>query len=109
MRLPRADAAMYFSAKDFPQGSTTDITFADEGEIVEKEYDGEKKSVFEIGIKAEDAPNAEKMSISSRLRNDLIDLLGEDTAKWINQTITLVVVSYPTGNGFVLQKAKKKK
>jgi hypothetical protein len=60
------------------------VKFIDEGEYVEKEFQGKKKQGFEIGIELPDG-TTKKSSLNATSFNYLIEYYGDDTSKWVGK------------------------
>ena len=97
---------MYLKPSDIEDGEIgdrADIEIVKDGEI----RDGDFGERFVIGIKVN---NEEKeLSLSPTNENIVIDLLGSESEKWINKSLTIMVESCNVGSGKMITVLKKKK
>jgi len=84
------DLNEYLSVSDVKTGDI--VTFINAGEFKEKEFRGEKKTVFEVGL---DLPNgsAKKATLNRTSRNALATAYTPNTESWIGKKAKVKVVT----------------
>lgn len=60
------------------------LTFADEGEEVEKEFQGKKKVQLQISVTLPSGDD-KKAGLNGTSRNNMIEAYGADTARWVGK------------------------
>ena len=78
----------YLSASDVKDGDV--LTFTDCGELVEKDFQGESKTVLEIGVEVNGIKKLYTPNGTSYKK--IAEKLGPDTEDWVNKQAKLSVV-----------------